>query len=328
LKTKKQIQVTVSEEFVGQRLDRFLITIPEILSRSYAQDLIEKNLVSVDQKVMRASFALKLNQTVIVEFPEVAPSVLMPFNFPLDIIYEDRDLIVINKPSGLVVHPAVGHEQDTLVNALLFHTRDLSMKNEQRPGIVHRIDKETSGLLVVAKNDMVHEALALQFKNKSTHRVYYALVEGQLNKKSGTIQTYLARHPTDRKKYASVRADHKVIKQQDPNQEVGKWAVTHFERLAQTGSMTYLKIKLETGRTHQIRVHLSEQGNRLVGDLNYGYSSLLYKKNELSRFYLHAAELGFIHPRTSQDLFFKVGWPEKDLEKIISFGFKHELFKQ
>lgn len=328
MKTKKQLRPTVSAEFVGQRLDRFLTSLPEIISRSFAQDLIEKKLVFVEGKEARASLALKLDQLVEINLPEQATSSeLIPYDFPLDIIFEDDDLIVVNKPSGLVIHPAAGHEQDTLVNALLHHTKNLSMKNEQRPGIVHRIDKETSGLLVIAKNDLAHEKLAQQFKNKTSHRIYHAIASGNLPKKTGVVQSYLARHSSDRKRYASVRVQNKIISKFDAEFENGKWAVTHFEKIAQSQSLSYVKLQLETGRTHQIRVHMSEMGHALVGDIQYGYSVQKYKSENLNRFYLHAAELGFVHPITNEKLLFKVAWPKEDQQKILSWGFSHENLK-
>lgn len=327
MKTKTQLRFTVSEEFIGQRLDRYLTSIPEIISRNFAQDLIEKKLVRVDSKEARASLVLKINQLVEINLPEVRSSELIPYDFPLDIVFEDESLIVVNKPSGLVIHPAAGHEKDTLVNALLFHTRNLSMKNEQRPGIVHRIDKETSGLLVVAKNDLAHEKLAQQFKDKTSHRVYYAVINGNLPKKMGTLRSYLARHPSDRKRFASLRTNNKIITALDESVENGKWAVTHFEKIAQSNGMSYVKLKLETGRTHQIRVHLSELGHPLVGDIQYGSSLHKLKQENLTRFFLHAAELGFVHPTSGQNMLFRASWPKPDQDKILSWGFTDENLK-
>ncbi len=314
----------MNDTVVGQRLDRFLATVPEITSRNYAQDLIHKGHVLVDQKEVRSSLILKLNQIIEINLPELISSELVPFELKLEILFEDDDLIVVNKPSGLVVHPAAGHEQDTLVNALLFHTKNLSMKNEQRPGIVHRLDKETSGLLVIAKNDISHEKLSQQFRDKTTHRVYYALVCGSISKKNGIVQSFLARHPSNRKKYASVKSNNRIITTFSEKIVQGKWAVTKFEKISQASGMTYVKLKLETGRTHQIRVHLSEMGHCLVGDIAYGYSAQKATVQNLNRFYLHAAELGFVHPKTNETLLFKVSWPTVDLLKLQSLGFKIE----
>lgn len=328
MKTKK-IEAFVTEDFHDRRLDHFVATLSEISSRSYAQALIKKNQVLVDGQPSKVSTALKSQQKIEIFLPdEVVSTELIPYDFKLDIPYEDDDLLVVNKPSGLVVHPAAGHQQDTLVNALLFHTKNLSLKNEQRPGIVHRIDKETSGLLVVAKNDFSHEALSQQFKNKTAHRIYYAAVEGLVKKKSDSVQSFLSRHPTDRKRYSSVRLNNKIIHVFDPHFDQGKWAVTHYEKVATASNMSYLKLKLETGRTHQIRVHMSELGHPLVGDVAYGYSKQKHLKNSLSRFFLHAAELGFVHPRSAQSLMFKAPWPPLDIQQLIKLGFSNDLFKK
>lgn len=326
---KTKFVVTESKD-VGQRLDKWLMHDSEISSRSYAQDLIHKNHILVDEVAVKASYILKLNQKVTISIPDVVSAGLQPFNFKLNILHEDAHVIVINKPSGLVVHPAAGHQQDTLVNALIHHTTELSMKNELRPGIVHRLDKETSGLLVVAKNDSAHEALSLQFKNRTTHRIYYAVAEKELHKDTGVIQSYLARHPVDRKRYASIRINNQIVKRVQNEITDGKWAVTHFKKLSSIRldknlALTYLQLKLETGRTHQIRVHMSEMNHPLFGDLTYGGSQAYFKKYLLDRFFLHAAELGFSHPFTHEKLVFKVPWPLADSNKLKEFGFGHAL---
>ncbi len=328
MKTKTFI---TSEHDAGLRLDKWLSDLTEINSRSFAQDLILKKQITVDQKEAKSSQLLKIGQSIEIHFPAVKTIGLVPYNYKLEIVFEDDDLLVINKPSGLVVHPAAGHEQDTLVNALIHHTTQLSMKNEFRPGIVHRLDKETSGLLVVAKNDVTHEHLSEQFKNRTTHRIYYAAVEKKLERASGVIQSYLARHPVDRKRYASLRENKAVITKFKDSITNGKWAVTHFKNLSVCRAnknlyLTYLQLKLETGRTHQIRVHLSEAGHPLVGDKTYGASAVLIKTHHLDRFYLHAAELGFVHPKTNEALLFKCKWPQKDIQKLIELGFTDELF--
>lgn len=325
--------VTVSSEFVGLRLDKFLSHIEEIHSRARAMQLIEKNLVLVNGKRQKPSYEIKATDEIAYTLPEPIPSGLSALDLPLHILFEDEDLLVVNKPSGLVVHPAAGHAQDTLVNALLHHTKNLSMKfGEDRPGIVHRIDKETSGLLVVAKNDFTHEGLAQQFKAKTTHRVYYALACGTPATRSSKIQTYLARHPVHRKRYASIKdaAGQTIRSVQIEGPEVGKWAITNFEILASRGALHYIKLKLETGRTHQIRVHLSEMNIPIVGDELYGFQKKIKSiasaeiQNEmkhLNRFFLHAAELGFTHPRTQKELSFQCDWPKEELASLKRWGF-------
>lgn len=321
MKTNLFLSLTVGPEDEGLRLDKYLTKLEEITSRNYAQHLIEKKMVTVSGKFPKPSLALTSGQIIEITFPELTPSELVPYDLKLDIEFEDEHLLVVNKPSGLVVHPAAGHQQDTLVNALLFHTKDLSMKNEQRPGIVHRLDKETSGLIVVAKKDFIHEKLAEQFKNKTTHRIYYALLDGQLPRNSGVCSSYLARHPVDRKRYASLRENNKIISKFSPEISDGKWAVTHFTKIAQHSHMSYVRLKLETGRTHQIRVHMSELGHPLVGDTLYGYSVKKMRELEVQRFFLHAAELGFTHPMTGENLLFKRTWPESEIIKLNSLGF-------
>lgn len=329
MSTKKiQVEKFFAEEaLIGARADKALATLPRIHSRSKAADMIEKQQIQINGKAVKASYVIKAHDEIEITWPEDEPVDLQPLDLSLDILFEDEDLIVINKPAGLVVHPSAGHSQDTLVNALLNHTQDLSMKNQIRPGIVHRLDKETSGVLVVAKNDISHEKLAAQFKDRTIHRIYFAVVLGDLKNKRGTVQSYIARHPRDRKRMASVldKRTKKIIhKKQVEDEVLGKWAVTHYEVLKQSGPLSYLKVKLETGRTHQIRVHLSEQGNPLVGDTLYGAdkkTKILEKEQknqilELNRFLLHAAELGFVHPRTEEKLFYAVEWPA-EMQKLI-----------
>jgi 23S rRNA pseudouridine1911/1915/1917 synthase len=316
-----------ADEMVGLRLDKALSLHSEIKTRSRAAHLIDGGLVLINGKPGKASLVLKANDQIEISLPEPEPTELVPYDFPLDVLFEDDDVIVINKPSGLVVHPAAGHFQDTLVNALLFHTKNLSMKfGEQRPGIVHRLDKETSGILVVAKNDQAHEALTEQFRSRSVHRIYFAVCIGQPRPAKGTIQSYLARHPVDRKRYASLLdEDRKILRTREPEQESGKWAVTHYETLRTHGGLSLCRLKLETGRTHQIRVHLSECGSPIAGDSVYGaekkIKSVPAKKVQsdlkaLDRFLLHAAELGFTHPKTEEKMSFKVPWP-KEIEALI-----------
>lgn len=325
------LSFTCTEEMLGLRLDKALALRPEIETRSRAAHLIEDGLVTVNGRAAKSSLTLKSGDEISIQLPEPQPTELVPYNFPLDILFEDEHLIVINKPSGLVVHPAAGHAQDTLVNALIHHTKDLSMKfGEQRPGIVHRLDKETSGVLVVAKNDKSHELLTKQFKDRSIHRIYYSVCVGVPKPGKGTTQSYLARHPVDRKRYASVLGENrKVQTTKQPEPGVGKWAVTHYEMLNNHGGLSYCKLKLETGRTHQIRVHLSEKGTPIAGDDLYGadkkIKNIASKKiqadlKNLNRFLLHAAELGFVHPITGKDLFFAQEWPAEIKSLIKEWG--------
>ncbi|MFP5520213.1 MAG: RluA family pseudouridine synthase, partial [Bdellovibrionia bacterium] len=219
---------------IGLRADKALALDSDISSRSRAAHLIDLEHIKINGKAIKLSYLIKENDEIEIHFPPVMPQELVPLDLKLDVLFEDSDLIVINKPSGLVVHPAAGHENDTLVNALLSHTQDLSMKfNEARPGIVHRLDKETSGILVVAKNDSAHEKLALQFQERTVHRIYHAIVMGTPRQKTGRICSFLARHPNDRKRYASILGrDRKPIQDINAPPEHGKWAATNFEVLS------------------------------------------------------------------------------------------------
>jgi 23S rRNA pseudouridine1911/1915/1917 synthase len=318
----------VSSETCGQRIDKFLGSLPEIATRSRAVVLIESGRVWINKKPYPKPSCI-LREFDLIDFEiqhESSESELQPLNLKLDIFYEDEFLIVLNKPAGLVVHPAAGHAQDTLVNALVYHTDDLSMKfGENRPGIVHRLDKDTSGLMVVAKRDDIHEALTLQFRNRTIHRHYQAVVFGLLPKRTGRIQSYLARHPSNRKKYSSVLSkDRKIIREQTELVNFGKWAVTDYEVLEQNPiGISFIQLKLHTGRTHQIRIHLSEMGHPIVADELYGqrkYSSLRGNLKELvstfPRLALHAVEIGFEHPKTKEVLRFSAPWPQ-DLKPIL-----------
>lgn len=321
MKINSPVHITVQADEAGNRIDRFLSQLEEVSSRSYVQNLVDRGCVTVNGKAVKSSYKIVVGDQIQLLLPEVTSSELKPYDFNLDILHEDTDLLVVNKPAGLVVHPAAGHQQDTLVNALLHHTTELSMKNVQRPGIVHRIDKNTSGLLVVAKNDRAHDYLALQFKNKTAGRTYYALVDGHLPQTKSTCRSFLARHPGDRQRYASVRINNKVIIDPQTPPDSGKWAVTHFERIAVSRQMSYMKIHLETGRTHQIRVHMSELSHPLVGDTTYGYSVKKAQMLQLKRFFLHAAQLSFTHPQDHQTMSFSAPWPETELNWLREQGF-------
>ena len=313
------------------RLDKSLSLHENILTRSRAQNLIDDQRVRVNGKIVKPSHTVQISDQIEIDFPEVKTSEIKPLDLKLDILFEDKDIIVLNKPAGLVVHPAAGHEQDTLVNALVHHTQDLSMKyGEVRPGIVHRLDKETSGIMVVAKNDKAHEHLAQQFKDRSIHRIYFAACFGVPKEKSGKIQSYLGRHPTDRKKFSSLKEAHQIIREpmnpEDSERFHVKWAVTNYECLTTyKHQLSYFRLKLETGRTHQIRVHLSEMGHPILADSTYGsdhkvknlpQAELRNKIKALPRFALHAAELGLIHPTTQEKLFFTAPWPD-DLSPLL-----------
>ena len=309
------LDLIVTEEHQGLRLDKYLSLHEKIRTRSRAEFLLTSSFITVNSKIVKASYLVKPNDKVTIQFPIEKTRTLEASDIPLDIVFEDKEVIVVNKPSGLVVHPSAGHDSGTLVNALLFHTKDLSMKfNEERPGIVHRIDKETSGLLVVAKNDYSHEKLVQQFQERKVHRIYKAVVFGEFPVSTGRIESNLGRHPVDRKRFASV--------------EEGKWSATKYTVLKKAHQLSYLELKLETGRTHQIRVHMSEKGHPLVGDNLYGANKKIKSvearriqddiKN-LKRFLLHAEQLGFEHPTTKEWMQFERTWPEADLKLLKSW---------
>lgn len=303
------------EEGATERLDQFVARSVDDLTRSAALRLIETGQVTVDGTVQKPSLKLKGGEEIVVSVPAPAPSQAEAEDIPLDILYEDGDVIVVNKPAGMTVHPGAGQPTGTLVNALLGHCRDLSgIGGELRPGIVHRIDKDTSGVLVAAKNDRAHQSLAHQFKEHTVKRLYVALIFGSPPQDTGHIEAAIGRHPVDRKRM-SGKARH------------GKRAVTHWKVLARYGSITMVRLRLETGRTHQIRVHLSEAGFPLVGDEVYGGGSRLgnipdpvLRKliRDLDRQALHAMTLGFLHPASGEFLEFTVDLPE-DMTRIINY---------
>ncbi len=320
-----KFQFEITQETSGLRLDKALSLHPNIGSRSQAARLIDEGLVRFKNRTPRSAFITTIGDIFEVEVPEPVSRELTPLELKLDIVYEDESLIVINKPPGLVVHPAAGHQADTLVNALLHHTNQLSTGFEaDRPGIVHRLDKDTSGLIVIAKNDGAHRILAQQFKKKSVHRIYWAIVFGTFKNSKGTIQTFLKRHPGDRKKFASE----KIGLNQIPT---GKIAITHYEvKKTHPSGLTLIHLKLETGRTHQIRVHMSEGGHPLLADPIYTSSgrsksikstSLRKAIDDFPRLCLHAAELGFLHPVTEKYLVFHSPWPMDLIPHVEKLGF-------
>lgn len=307
--------ITVSEENQGERLDAFLAATQAELTRSAVQRLIEQGMVRVDGKEVKSSHKLSSGETVTLAIPPPEPSAAAAEDMNLNIVFEDADVIVVNKPAGLTVHPGAGISSGTLVNGLLGHCSDLSgIGGEIRPGIVHRIDKDTTGILVVAKNDAAHQELSAQFSQHTVKRVYYALVFGSPKTDKGRIEGEIGRHPVDRKKM-SGSARH------------GRHAVTHWKVLARYSGVTLLKLRLETGRTHQIRVHLSEAKHPLLGDSVYGGDARLGNIKdvklrslikELGRQALHAKTLGFIHPSSGAYVEFDSDLPE-DMQRIIDY---------
>ena len=306
----------VDENNVGIRIDKFIATSIVQLSRSMVQKLIENGSVFADEEIIAdKDFKTRLRDSYQINIPEPTSAIPEPENIKLDILYEDNDLIVVNKPYGMTVHPAQGAYSGTLVNALLYHCKDSlsGIGGVARPGIVHRIDRNTSGILVVAKNDITHRGLAEQFFKHSIERTYYAIVYGVPQNKKGTIEGNIARSSFDRKKMALVKTG-------------GKTAITHYEVVENfKNAVSLIKCNLETGRTHQIRVHLSSIGCHLVGDDVYEKPKkssvnlpLELKKsvNSFGRQALHAYSLGFIHPKTGEYLSFKVDFPE-DMETLL-----------
>lgn len=292
-----KLLIKATPEDAGTRLDSFLAKGIENTSRSAAQQLIDDGSVTLRGKVVKSSYKVGENDEFEVAMPEtVEDAGLEAQDIPLDVIYEDSDLIVVNKPKGLVVHPAPGHADGTLVNALMYHCGDSlsGVGGELRPGIVHRIDMETSGLLIAAKNDFAHRHLSDQLKDRSLSRVYETIVRGNIKVESGTIDAPIGRHPTDRKRMAVTQRN-------------SRNAVTHYEVIARYDGYTHLRCHLETGRTHQIRVHLAHIGHPVLGDMVYGM-----KKPELGldSQCLHARRIKFIHPRTGEHVELESSLPE------------------
>lgn len=297
---KEQIDLQLGEQ--SGRIDKVLSQELVDYSRSQIQQWLKDERVMVNGTTVKANYKVKAGDQVTITVPEPTVLELTPENIPLEIVYEDEDVAVVNKPQGMVVHPSAGHPNATLVNALLFHMQNLSSINDViRPGIVHRIDKDTSGLLMIAKNDFAHESLAKQLKEKTSLRKYVALVHGVIPHEKGVIDAPIGRSKTDRKMQAVI--------------EEGKPAVTHFQVLERFADFTLVELQLETGRTHQIRVHMKYIGYPLAGDPVYGPKKTLPGKGQ----FLHAQVLGFEHPRTGEFLTFTAPLPEvfqKTLEKL------------
>ena len=300
----ENLSFNINSEEEGQRIDKYLSIMIEGKSRSFIQGLIDEKKVKANSKVIKSNYKLKKGDFIEVEVPELVELNVSAEEMNLDIVYEDEDVLVVNKEKGIVVHPAPGNYTGTLVNGILHHCSDLSGINGViRPGIVHRIDKDTSGILVIAKNDEAHNDLAAQFKEHSIKREYYALVEGKFSNVKGTVDKPISRDKKERIKMA-INSD-------------GKRAVTHYEVLEQYDKgVSLVKCTLETGRTHQIRVHMSSIGHPLVGDLVYGYKR---QKFNIEGQALHAKTLGFIHPRTKEYMEFTSELPnyfKELLEKL------------
>ena len=275
------------------RLDKFISEQLSDLSRTRVKELIQDQNILVNEKVEKVSYKIQDGDKIEITVPAVKPLDIVAENIPLDIVYEDEDVIVVNKPQGMVVHPAPGHPDHTLVNALLYHTQDLAQSPEGfRPGIVHRIDKDTSGLLMIAKNATARESLEQQLANKTNKRIYWAIVHGNFSEEQGSIDAPIGRNPYDRKKMAVV--------------ENGKKAITHFKVLKQFKGYSLIECQLETGRTHQIRVHLDYIGHAVAGDPLYGPRKTLKGNGQ----FLHAKILGFKHPKTGKWLEFSVEPPK------------------
>lgn len=283
------------EPGMEMRIDRYLSEQCSDMSRSYLQKLVKEGGVCVGGTAVKSNYKVSAGELVTLEVPEAVEPEIVPEEMALDIIYEDTDIILINKPKGMVVHPAAGHYSGTLVNGLMHHCRaDLSgINGVMRPGIVHRIDMDTTGVLIVCKNDMAHNAIAEQLKEHSITRRYYAVVHGNIKAEEGTVNAPIGRHPVDRKKMSI-------------NEKNGREAVTHYRVLERFGQFTYVECRLETGRTHQIRVHMASIGHPLLGDAVYGPAKCPYKLQGQT---LHAGILGIIHPRTGEYMEFSAPLP-------------------
>ena len=287
---------TAEETVTNERIDKFLSAQMPDRSRSYIQKLIKDGLVEVNGKQVKTNYKLGSEDEVKLQIPELEVPDILPEEIPLDILYEDTDLLVVNKPKGMVVHPAPGHYTGTLVNALMYHCREnlSGINGVMRPGIVHRIDMNTTGSLLICKNDHAHQILAEQLKEHSITRRYHAIVHGSLKADTGTVNASIGRHPTDRKKMSTKALN-------------GRHAVTHYRVLERLGNYTYIECELETGRTHQIRVHMASIGHPILGDDVYGPAKCPF---HLEGQTLHAKILGITHPATGEYMEFDAPLPE------------------
>lgn len=293
-------QINTKLEDVGKRLDKVIAADDENISRTTIQQWIKDGHVSVGGKTVKASYKVEDGDVITIEVPDPVNTDVLPENIPLNIVYEDHDVIVVDKPSGMIVHPSAGVYSGTLVNALLYHCKDLSgINGVMRPGIVHRIDKDTSGLLMVAKNDRAHQSLAKQLEEHTVIRRYVALVHGVINHTNGRIEAPIGRDVDDRQKMAVTAHN-------------SKKAVTNFKVLERFDNMTLVECRLETGRTHQIRVHMQYIGHPVYGDPKYGW----HNDDTSHGQYLHAKVLGFVHPVTGENLYFESPLPDWFENKI------------
>lgn len=292
---EKKIFEVMGDE-AGVRIDKYLSEQLPDISRSYLQKIIKDGQVLANQKPVKANYKTAAGDFVELEIPEAVEPEIEPENLPLEILYEDVDVILINKPKGMVVHPSAGHYSGTLVNGLMYHCKDelSGINGVLRPGIVHRIDMDTTGVIIACKNDKAHNAIAEQLKEHSITRRYRAVVCGNIKEDEGTVDAPIGRHPVDRKKMAVVQRN-------------GKEAVTHYRVLERFGNYTYIECRLETGRTHQIRVHMTSIGHPLLGDEVYGRTKAPFKLEGQT---LHAMILGFVHPTTGQYMEFEAPLPE------------------
>lgn len=296
----EKLQLTAEKS--GERIDKFLGGTLEGLSRSYIQKLLKEGNITVDSKAVKANYKLSEGDQIEVLIPDPEILDVLPEDIPLDILYEDDDILIVNKPKGMVVHPAPGHPNHTLVNAVMYHCgANLSGINGViRPGIVHRIDQNTTGSLLVCKNNHAHQILAEQLKEHSITRRYHAIVHGNLKADTGTVNASIGRHPTDRKKMSTKASN-------------GRHAVTHYKVLERFGNYTYIECELETGRTHQIRVHMASIGHPILGDDVYGPAKCPF---HLEGQTLHAKVLGIVHPTTGEYMEFDAPLPEYFVELL------------